>query len=127
MEKYANTILAVNNILEDAHHDSAKKDFESARSNIHRAIETAQLAIEDLAEIARGSQHPRAYEVLGSLIHTAITASKELLQLQIKIREIDVIDAPTNKAANITHNNLFVGSTAELQKVLKEIKNNNGE
>ena len=73
--------------------------------------------------VADSSQHPRAYEVLAKLMDTIIDANKDLLDLQTKIRDINTADTPLNEKAKTINNNLFVGSTAELQKVLKELKN----
>jgi hypothetical protein len=113
----------INNMIAKAHDDSAKSDFESARANIHEVINKNQEAIEKLLQIADQSQHPRAFEVLAKLMDTQIVASKELLEIQTKIRQIDAIDSPTNSKAKTINNNLFVGSTAELQKLLKDMKN----
>ena len=55
---------------------------------------------------------------------TMVNTNKELLELQTKIRQIDAADSPTNEKSQTVNNNLFVGSTTELQKVLKELKNN---
>jgi len=116
----------VNDMIAKAHDDSAKNDFESARANLYEVIQKNQGAMDKLLEIANQSQHPRAFEVLAKLMDTHVNASKELLQLQTKIREIDATDSPMNEKAKTINNNLFVGSTAELQKVLKELKSDNG-
>ena len=116
----------VEKIIADGHNDSAKKDFEYARVNIMQVIEDSRDAIQTLAQIADSSQHPRAFEVLAKLVDTTVNANKALLDLQSKIRELDATDAPINdKAQTVHNNNLFVGSTAELQKVLQELKKNN--
>ena len=114
---------AVKNIVAKAHDDSALGDFETARANIHTMIENAQDAIDKLAQIADSSQHPRAFEVLAKLIETGVQANKDLLELQQKIRQIKMADNPTNDQAQTINNNLFVGSTAELQKVIANLKN----
>lgn len=116
----------VEDLISKAHDDSAKNDFESARANLYEVIQKNQEAMDRLLEIANQSQHPRAFEVLAKLMDTHVNANKELLQLQCKIREIDATDSPINEKAKTINNNLFVGSTAELQKVLKEIKSENG-
>ena len=72
---------------------------------------------------ADSSQHPRAFEVLSKLMETMLQANKDLLELQEKIREINVIDAPISEKAQTINNNLFVGSTSELQKVIENMKN----
>jgi predicted transcriptional regulator len=115
-EKQVETIIA------KAHDDSARNDFESARANLYEVIQTGQQAMDKLSEIASQSQHPRAFEVLAKIMDTMVNTNKELLQLQTKIREIDASDSPISEKAQTINNNLFVGSTAELQKVLKDMK-----
>jgi hypothetical protein len=121
------TPLQTNNIVKnleaEAHDDSAIKDFENARANIYTMVETAKDAINNLAQIADSSQQPRAYEVLAKLIDTTLTANKSLLDLQEKIRQIKDIESPHNDKAKTINNNLFVGSTSELQKILKDMNN----
>lgn len=114
---------AVSNIIADAYDNSAKLDFEHARANIITMIENGKEAITTLSEIATSSQHPRAFEVLAKLMDTTLQANKDLLDLQSKIRQISAADAPTNEHAKTINNNLFVGSTAELQKMIENMKN----
>lgn len=113
---------AVEILLADAHNDSASIDFENARANIYTMLETAQLAITELASVAKSSQEPRAYEVLAKLIETSTKANRDLLELQTKIRTITIADEPQNKAAKSVTNNLFVGSTSEFQDMINELK-----
>ena len=113
----------VQTIIEKAYDDSARTDFESARANIHEIIQNGATAMETLAQIADSSQHPRAFEVLAKLMETMLQANKDLMVLQKEIRDIDAASQPLNgKAQNVT-NNLFVGSTSELQKVIENLKN----
>jgi hypothetical protein len=116
---------SVKSIIADAHNDSAKNDFEMARSNIHEVIQNGVFAMEKLSQIADSSQHPRAFEVLAKLMDTMLQANKDLMALQKNIREISASDAPTNENAKTVTNNLFVGSTTELQKVIEDMKNGN--
>jgi hypothetical protein len=113
----------VKTLVQKAHDDSAKNDFEMARSNIHEVISNGTFAIEKLAQIADSSQHPRAFEVLAKLMDTMLQANKDLLDLQKTIREIDAKDTPISSEAK-TVNNLFVGSTADLQKAIESMKKN---
>ena len=76
-----------------------------------------------LGEIANSSQHPRAFEVLAKLMETMLQANKDLMELQSKIREINSADAPMSEHAKTINNNLFVGSTSELQKMIENMKN----
>lgn len=111
----------IDNMLSKAHDNSARNDFEAARANLYEVIQSGKEAMDKLAEIASQSQHPRAFEVLAKLMDTTIQANKDLLDLQSKIREIDAADSPTNEHARTINNNLFVGSTAELQKMIKDM------
>ena len=95
-------------------------DFEYARENMMEVINKGQEALFDLMDVAKQSQHPRAYEVLATMMSTMVGASKDLLDLQAKKKKI-MEDDPTATAQQVT-NNLFVGSTAELQKYLKRHK-----
>jgi len=119
------TSTTVKNIIADAHNDSAQNDFELARANIITMVETAQDAIDKLSEIAASSQHPRAFEVLAKLMDTSVQANKSLLDLQTKIREINQSDEPLNSQAKTINNNLFVGSTADLQKMILGMRKDN--
>jgi predicted transcriptional regulator len=113
----------VSTMIAEAHNDSARNDFEAARANIYEVIQNGQEAMMKLGQIADSSQHPRAFEVLGKLMDTMLQANKDLLELQNKIREINTIDAPISEKAQTINNNLFVGSTSELQKVIENMKN----
>jgi uncharacterized protein YsxB (DUF464 family) len=114
---------AIKSLEMKAHDDSAKNDFEMARANIHEIIQNGSYAIEKLSQIADSSQHPRAFEVLSTLMKTMLDANKDLLDIQKRIRDISAADSPTNEQAQQVTNNLFVGSTADLQKVIEDMKN----
>ena len=118
------TTFKLEKILEEAHNDSAKKDFEYARANLYEIIEDGKNAMVKLAEISGQSQHPRSFEVYAKLMDTMLQANEKLLDLQTKIRDIDASDSPISEKAKTINNNLFVGSTAELQKVLQDMKKN---
>lgn len=94
----------------------AVSDFEYARGNMISILEKGQEALDGVLDVAQQSQHPRAFEVVAGLIKTLADANKDLLELQKKQKEIMVSDDPQPKTIN---NNLFVGSTAELQKLIK--------
>lgn len=114
----AETTIAT--IVDSALNDSAKEDFTFARANLREVLENTNEAAENLAQVARQSQNPRAYEVLAKLMDTMIHASDKLLDIHKKIRDVGQIDEPqTHKSIT---NNLFVGSTADLQQVLANIK-----
>lgn len=101
----------------------AETDFDYARENLMDVIEKGQEALFDMMDVAKQSQHPRAYEVLSTLIGTLVGANKDLLDLQFKKKKLMEAD-PSANAQQVT-NNLFVGSTMELQKMLDQRKNKN--
>ena len=91
-------------------------DFEYARGNMIAAIEKGQEALSGILDVAGMSQHPRAYEVAAALVKTIADANKDLLELQKRKKDLTGIGpAPTT-----VNNNLFVGSTAELQQLIKK-------
>ena len=97
--------------------EDIKKDYEYTRGNLYSIIEKGQEAINGILELAQESEMPRAYEVAGQLIKNVSDATDKLMTLQQKLKEVNAGDkkGPTN----VTNNALFVGSTAELQKLLK--------
>ena len=97
---------------------SQEIDFQYARENLYNLIERGQDGLDELLEIAKASQHPRAFEVVGQLVDKLTTTNKELLNLHKSKKDIrSERGGPTS-----VNNNLFVGSTAELQKFLKKEK-----
>ena len=90
-------------------------DYNYTRENYYNLIERNQDAVEEMLEIAKQSEHPRAFEVVGQLIKSGLEANKELMNLH-KTKK----DLTTEKTPNqVTNQAVFVGSTAELQKLLK--------
>ena len=100
-----------------------ENDFDYARENLMDVIEKGQEALFDMMDVAKQSQHPRAYEVLSTLINTLVGANKDLLDLQFKKKKLMEAD-PSANSQQVT-NNLFVGSTMELQQMLDSRKNKN--
>ena len=100
-----------------SHVDDIKKDYEYTRGNLYSLIEKGQEAINGILELAQESEMPRAYEVAGQLIKNVADITDKLLDLQKKMKDInqEVKSGPTT-----VNNALFVGSTAELQKLLKQ-------
>ena len=92
-------------------------DFQYARENMYNLIERGTDGLEELLEIAKQSEHPRAFEVVQQTIGQLTTTNKELLNLHKTKKDIKAEKGPTNVT-----NALFVGSTAELQKLLKDKK-----
>ena len=102
-----------------------EKDYEYTRANLYSIIEKGQEAINGIMEVAGESASPRAYEVAGQLIKSVADTTDKLMDLQKKMKDIDEDNSKTQ--GNVTNNSLFVGSTAELQKMLKKGFLNNKE
>ncbi len=98
--------------------DQVENDFEYARRNLYDIIEKGQQALEGILDVADQSQHPRSYEVAANLIKTMSEVNKDLLDLTKKKRDLQPKKEEESKQ-QVT-NNLFVGSTAELQAMLKK-------
>jgi len=96
--------------------DDVMDDYQYARENLKGIIESAQQSIDDLSSIASTSESPRAYEVLSTLMKTIVDANKDLLELQ---RKVKLLKEDSGQPKNVT-NALFVGSTSELQKLIKQ-------
>jgi hypothetical protein len=94
---------------------TAEEDFDYARDNIKGAIDSGTEALEQLIDIADQSQHPRAYEVISTLINTIVSANKDLLDLSKKKKDITAAD---KKDGPQTINNNLILTTADLQKML---------
>jgi hypothetical protein len=94
-----------------------KKDYEYTRGNLYSIIEKGQEAINGILELAQESEMPRAYEVAGQLIKNVADATEKLMDLQKKLKDID--ETKQSKGPTNVTNALFVGSTAELSKLLK--------
>lgn len=95
-----------------------KKDYEYTRGNLYAIIEKGQEALNGILELAQESEMPRAYEVAGQLIKNVSDATDKLMDLQKKLKDIEETK-PVRGPTNVT-NALFVGSTAELSKLLKD-------
>lgn len=94
-------------------------DFEYARGNMISAIEKGQEALNGILEVAGMSQHPRAYEVAATLVKATVDASKDLMELSKRKKDLDK-PAEGESGPNKVTNNMFVGTTAELLKMLKQ-------
>ena len=97
--------------------DDIEKDYEYTRGNLYSIIEKGQEAINGILELAQESEMPRAYEVAGQLIKSVSDATDKLMDLQKKLK--DVNEEKESKGPTTVNNAVFVGSTAELQKLLK--------
>ena len=94
-----------------------KKDYEYTRGNLYSIIEKGQEALNGILELAQESEMPRAYEVAGQLIKNVADATDKLIDLQKKLKDIE--EEKPVRGPSTVNNALFVGYTAELQKLLK--------
>ena len=104
------------NIVE-VNEDDIEDDYKYQRDNFYNLVEKGSAAIDGILELAKESEHPRTYEVAGQLIKNVAEVTEKLGDLQEKMRRLK--EVPNNAPKNVT-NALFVGSTKELQKMLKD-------
>jgi len=100
--------------------DKVDRDYDYARTNFYNIIETGTEALEQMLDVAKASEHPRAYEVVSTIMKTLVDANKDLVSMSAKKQESEEEKNPSEKA--VTNNNMFVGSTAELQQLLKDMR-----
>ena len=110
--------------MSDEHKDN---DYEYTRETLYDLIEKGREGIEEMIEVARQSEHPRAYEVLATLIKDTAATSEKLMDLHRKIQTLDQMMLPPPEKQGNTTNNLFIGSTTELQRMLKDLNQNEKE
>ena len=101
---------------DDANVDDVERDYEYQRQNFYNLVEKGSIAIDGILEIAKEGEHPRGYEVAGNLIKQVAEVTEKLGDLQEKMKRLK--EVPNTAPKNVT-NALFVGSTAELQKLIK--------
>ena len=96
-----------------------QQDYETSRTQLHSLVMKGQEAVDGILDVARASDHPRAYEVAGQLIKHVADTTDKLIDLQGKMKELDKEE---KKGPSTVNNTMFVGSTADLQKMLKQQK-----
>lgn len=107
--------------------EARERDFNLARANIKEVITKTKTALDDMMDLASNAQHPRAYEVLTLMVNSMIEANQKLLDLHKQKQFLELKDAERNLAdkgkqsGNVT-NNLFVGTTAQLDELMKTLK-----
>ena len=100
--------------------DHADADYKYSRENFYSLVERGQDAIDGILEVAKEGEHPRAYEVVGQLIKNVAEVTEKLADLQEKMKKLK--EVPDHAPKNVT-NALFIGSTKELQNLLKDTSN----
>ena len=119
-ETKKDTEVAVAKKVEPTKEDSeADIDYKYARENLYTIIEKGQESLNTLVDVAQQSQHPRAFEVVSQLVKTLSDTNKDLLELQ---RKIKVINKDIQEGPKTVNNSLYVGNTADLQKLINKRK-----
>ena len=95
------------------------RDYEYTRAQLYSLIEKGQEAVNGALELATEGDSARSYEVVGGLIKNVADTADKLLELQKKVKDLDTVTV-NNSQTNVTNNSVFVGSTSELQKLIKE-------
>lgn len=111
--------------VESSSDGDIRKDYEYTRANLYSLIEKGQEAINGIMDLAAESDQPRAYEVAGQLIKSVGDVTDKLIDLQKKLKDVEEDVVKTTN--NVTNNAVFVGSTSELSKLLKQGFLNNKE
>tara|TARA_B100000029_G_C17534080_1_gene944237 strand:- start:376 stop:798 length:423 start_codon:yes stop_codon:yes gene_type:complete len=111
-------VESVKTELKKSETPDVKHDYEVARAQMHNLVSKGQEAVDGILEVAQSSDHPRAYEVAALMIKNVADTTEKLIDLQRKMKELD---AEEKKVTNNTTNAMFVGSTSDLQKMLKNI------
>ena len=113
------TEIAPPSVPEVSENGSADADFEESRAALKRAMAYNEEAVQGILSIAQNSDNPRAFEVAGQLIKAMAEGAKDMMEVQEKKQKIDKNDGKTTNAA-VTNNNLFVGSTSELLRMINK-------
>jgi uncharacterized protein YaaN involved in tellurite resistance len=106
--------------LKKSETEDVRQDYETTRAQLHNLVMKGQEAVDGILDVARASDHPRAYEVAGQLIKNVGDVADKLIDLQKKMKELDAEDKKSGPST--VNNTMFIGSTAELQKMLKKQK-----
>tara|TARA_B100000925_G_scaffold97318_1_gene70953 strand:- start:255 stop:743 length:489 start_codon:yes stop_codon:yes gene_type:complete len=96
--------------------NTPRDDFEYSRAQLYNIVEKGQEAMNGILDVCQDTQHPRAYEVAGQLVKAVGDVTDKIIDLQRKMKDLEKEDQPTK----VTNNSLFVGSTADLQKMIKK-------
>ena len=110
--------------------EKIEHDYDKTRANLHSLLQTGEDALYHALEIAKSSEHPRAFEVVGNLMNQLADINSQLLELH---KQKQKLDAPKEvrgqgvETKTVTNNSIFVGSTAELNKMIQKLNTGNGE
>ena len=104
--------------------NDAEEDYKLARENLKSLLNKSDEALDHMMQVAAEAEHPRAFEVLAGMFKTSADMTTQLIDLQKKRHELDKLNNEPTETSGVTNNNLFVGSTAELQKMLAKKADN---
>ena len=107
-------------VIKKSDDEDVKSDYEVSRAALHSLVMKGQQAVDGILDVAEASDHPRAYEVAGQLIKNVADTADKLIDLQKKMKDLDAEDKKNTPST--VNNTMFVGSTADLQKMLKKQK-----
>lgn len=107
--------------MDEEKNEHYQNDYEYSRTVLYDLISKGADALENMIEVARESEHPRAYEVLATLIKNTADVNDKLVDLNKKHKDINSKSAPTPIEGGSTTNNVFIGSTTDLQRMLQDV------
>ena len=110
--------------MTDKPDENVENDYEYSKRTYYDLIEKGQNALDDMIDVARNLEHPRAYEVLSGMIKNVSDVNDRLMDLNKKKKDFYKNDTKQIEGNNTTNNNLFVGSTTDLQRMLKNLSDN---
>mgnify|MGYP000447372199 CR=1 FL=1 len=119
--------------MSDKNKEQIEDDYDFSRDQYYKLVEKGDEAIDLMLDLARESEHPRAFEVLANMIKTNADIADKLMELQKKKKEVNKEDLPTTPQLGVTNNNLFIGSTKDLSKMIddrqaaKKVSNDNDD
>lgn len=123
--KHGDVITSDNHVIPAKTDETLDQDYNTTRSNLHTLLQQGQDALYHALEVAKQSEHPRAFEVVGNLMKHLSDINHQLLDLHQKKQSLEKPAAEEKKsshAGGVTNNAIFIGSTSELSKMLSDLK-----
>lgn len=115
------TLTINDNVIDDKPEEAVESDFEQTRKNLHILLMQGEDALMGALEVAKQSEHPRAFEVVGNLIKQMADVNQQLLDLHKQKKQLQDESTASNKKSVTNNNAIFVGSTTELNKLIKNM------
>ena len=118
-EKVRNqVVIAETGEIIESKETKVESDYDRTRNNLHNLLAQGQQALNHALEVAKQSEHPRAFEVVGNLMKQVADINTQLMDLH---QQKQKLDGPKETAKNVTNNAIFVGSTSELNKLIEKM------